>query len=57
MKQKKNNLTLEDYESEFSYVDSKNDIKISFNRVTFVFFIFLMVALVFSFKSTYFGFP
>tara|TARA_Y100000590_G_scaffold328225_1_gene372713 strand:+ start:2490 stop:4157 length:1668 start_codon:yes stop_codon:yes gene_type:complete len=56
MKQKKNNLTLEDYESEFSYVDSKNDIKISFNRVTFVFFIFLMVALVFSFKSTYFGF-
>ena len=56
MSRKKNNLTLEDYESEFSYVDSKNDINISFNRVAFVFFIFLIVALVFSLKSTYFGF-
>ena len=56
MIQKKTNLTLEDYESEFAYVGSKNDINISFNRVAFVFFIFLIIALVFSFKSTYFGF-
>ena len=56
MNQKKTNLTLEDYDSEFSYVDSKNDINISFNRVAFIFFIFLIVAIVFSLKSTYFGF-
>ena len=56
MKRKKNNLTLEDYELEFSYIESKNDISILFNRVAFVFFIFLIVALVFSLKSTYFGF-
>ncbi len=56
MKRKKNNLTLEDYELEFSYIESKNDINILFNRVAFVFFIFLIVALVFSLKSTYFGF-
>ena len=56
MENKKNNLTLEDYESEFSYTKSKNDINISFNRVAFVFFIFLIIALVFSLKSTYFGF-
>jgi len=56
MDNKKTNLTLEDYESEFSYTKSKNDINISFNRVAFVFFIFLIIALVFSLKSTYFGF-
>ena len=56
MKRKKNNLTLEDYELEFSYIESKNDINILFNRVAFVFFIFLIGALVFSLKSTYFGF-
>ena len=56
MDNKKTNLTLEDYESEFSYTKSKNDINISFNRVAFIFFIFLIIALVFSLKSTYFGF-
>jgi len=53
---KKNNLTLEDYEENFLYEGNKNLINISFNRVAFIFFIFLALAIIFSIKATYFGF-
>ena len=56
MNKKKNNLILEDYDGEFLYKDSRNDINVSFNRVAFIFFIFLILGFIFSLKSTYFGF-
>ncbi len=55
-KYKKKNLILEDYEEKFSYNDAKNQISISFNRVAFVFFIFVTLTIIFSIKSGHFGF-
>ena len=56
MKKKKNNLTLEDYQQEFSYKDNKGLINVSFNRIAFIFFIFLIIAIIFSLKATFYGF-
>ena len=56
MKKKKNNLTLEDFQQEFSYKDNKGLINVSFNRVAFIFFIFLIIAIIFSLKATFYGF-
>ena len=53
---KKKNLILEDYEEKFLYNDDKNQISISFNRVAFVFFVFVTLAIIFSIKSSHFGF-
>ena len=49
------NLILEEYESEFSYKKPKSNLIISFNRVAFIFFIFLIVFLIFSSKAIYLG--
>ena len=46
----KENLTLEDYENEFSYQLDKSNLNISFNRIAFIFFIFLMICFIFSIK-------
>jgi len=48
----KNNkkLILEEYRSEFLYKESKSNLKISFERVTFIFFVFFIIAVIFSFK-------
>ena len=56
MKKKKNNLILEDYQQEFSYKDNKGLINVSFNRIAFIFFIFLIIAIIFSLKATFYGF-
>ena len=56
MKKKKNNLTLEDYQQEFSYKDNKGLINVSFNRIAFIFFIFLIIAIIFSLKEKFYGF-
>ncbi len=56
MKKKKNNLILEDFQQEFSYKDNKGLINVSFNRVAFIFFIFLIIAIIFSLKATFYGF-
>ncbi len=56
MMKKKNNLTLEDYGQEFMYKDQKGSIDVSFNRVAFIFFIILIIALIFSIKAIIFGF-
>ena len=39
MKDKKNNVFLEEYENEFSYKKSKTNLNIEFNRIAFIFFI------------------
>ena len=49
------NLVLEEYESEFSYQRPKSNLIISFNRVAFIFFVFLMISLIFSSKAIYFS--
>jgi len=49
------NLTLESYENEFSFKENKSNLIISFNRIAFIFFIFLMVCLIYSIKIFYLG--
>ena len=39
-----------DYNSEFSYNKNKSSIKISFERIAFIFFVFFIIALIFSSK-------
>ena len=56
MKNKNNkNLILEEYESEFSYTRSKSNLNVSFNRIAFIFFVFVIVSLIFSTKAVYLG--
>ena len=49
------NLTLESYENEFSFKENKSNLNISFNRIAFIFLIFLMVCLIYSIKVFYLG--
>ena len=49
------NLVLEEYESEFSYQRPKSNLIISFNRVAFIFFVFLIISIIFSSKAIYMG--
>ena len=49
------NLVLEEYESEFSYQRPKSNLIVSFNRVAFIFFVFLIISLIFSSKAIYLG--
>ena len=51
----KENLTLENYENEFSYQTNKSNLSISFNRIAFIFFIFFMVCSVYTIKVFYLG--
>ena len=49
------NLTLESYENEFSFKENKSNLNISFNRIAFIFFIFLMIVTIYSIKVFYLG--
>ena len=55
MKDKKNNVFLEEYENEFSYKKSKTNLNIEFNRIAFIFFIFLIVSIIFSIQLLHLG--
>ena len=55
-KTNKENLTLVDYKNEFSYKANKSNLNISFNRIAFIFFIFLMICSIYSIKVFYLGF-
>ena len=48
-------LLIEEYESHFSYQEKTSNLNISFNRVAFIFFIFLIVSIIFSTKAVYLG--
>ena len=41
---------LDDYSSGFSYDENKSNLKISFERIAFIFFVFFMIAIIFSSK-------
>ena len=43
------------FDTEFSYKENKSNLSISFNRAAFIFFIFLIIAFIFSSKIIYLG--
>ena len=51
----KKDLLIEEYDSHFSYKIRKSNLNISFNRIAFIFFVFLTLAFIFSFKAIYLG--
>ncbi len=51
----KKRLILEDYKGEFSFKSTKSRIYVSFNRIAFIFFIFLIISVIFSSKAIYLG--
>ena len=55
--QKYNNerLVLENYENEFSYERNKSNLNITFNRIAFIFFVFLTVCVIYTIKVFYLG--
>ena len=55
MSDKKNNVTLEEYENEFSYKKSKTNLNIEFNRIAFIFFIFLTISIIYSIQLLHLG--
>jgi len=48
-------LILEDYEGEFYYKKIKSGLSISFNRIAFIFFVFLIISVIFSSKAIHLG--
>ncbi len=54
-KDKIERIVLEDYENEFFYEKSKSNLNITFNRIAFIFFIFLTICIIYSFKVFYLG--
>ena len=59
MKNLKNNnkeyLSIEEYDSHFSYQTKKTNLNISFNRVAFIFFVFVIISIIFSTKAIFLG--
>ena len=55
MRNNKEDLLIEEYDSHFSYQTKKNKLNISFNRIAFIFFVFIIVTLTFSTKVIYLG--
>ena len=52
-KKNETNLILEDYKTNFYY--QKSNLNISFNRIAFIFFVFLVISIIFSSKALYLG--
>ena len=48
-------LVLENYENEFSYKKDKSKLNITFNRIAFIFFVFLIISTIYSIKVIYLG--
>ena len=51
----KKNIILEEYENEFLYKKSKTNLDIQFNRVAFIFFVFLMISIIYSIQLLHLG--
>ena len=54
-KDKIERIVLEDYENEFFYEKSKSNLNITFNRIAFIFFVFLTICIIYTFKVFYLG--
>ena len=55
MSDKKNNVILEEYENKFSYEKSKTNLNIEFNRIAFIFFVFLVISIIYSIQLLHLG--
>ena len=55
MSDKKNNFILEEHENKFSYKKSKTNLNIEFNRIAFIFFIFLVISIIYSIQLLHLG--
>ena len=51
----KKNVILEEYENKFSYKKSKTNLNIEFNRIAFIFFIFLIISIIYSIQLLHLG--
>ena len=51
----KKNIILEEYENSFSYKKSKTNLDIQFNRIAFIFFVFLMISVIYSIQLLHLG--
>jgi len=49
------NITLEEYENKFSYKKNKSNLNIEFNRVAFIFFVFLVISTIYSIQLLHLG--
>jgi len=49
------NIILEEYENEFSYKKSKTNLDIQFNRIAFIFFVFVMISIIYSVQLLHLG--
>ena len=55
IKKKKDTLVLEEYGNDFSFRENKSNLNISFNRIAFIFFLFITICLIYSIKILYLG--
>ena len=55
IKKKIKNIVLEEYKNDFLYKKSKSNLNIEFNRIAFIFFIFLMISIIFSIQLLHLG--
>jgi len=49
------NIILENYEDEFSYKKNKSNLNIEFNRIAFIFFVFLTISIIYSIQLLHAG--
>ena len=54
-KKSNDNIILEEYENEFSYKKSKTNLDIQFNRIAFIFFVFLIISVIYSIQLLHLG--
>ena len=40
----------------FKFEENRSNLKISFERISFIFFVFFIITVIFAFKTTYLGF-
>ena len=55
MSEKKNNVILEEYENKFLYKKNKTNLNIEFNRIAFIFFVFLIISTIYSIQLLHLG--
>ena len=55
MNEKNSKIFLEEYENKFLYKKSKTNLNIQFNRIAFIFFVFLIISIIFSIQLLHLG--
>ena len=55
MSNKKNNVILEEYENKFLYKKNKTNLNIEFNRIAFIFFLFVVISIIYSIQLLHLG--